>query len=53
MLFNEINPIIFSDQYEYILSNTDNILPILSMFIDDGKENENGVYNHLNDIQKL
>jgi superfamily II RNA helicase len=50
MLFNEINPIIFSDQYEYILSNTDNILPILSMFIDDGKENENGVYNHLHDI---
>ena len=50
MLFNEINPIIFSDQYEYILSNTDTILPILSMFIDDGKENENGVYNHINDI---
>jgi len=50
MLFNEINPIIFADQYEYILSNPEMILPILSMFIDDGKENENGVYNGFEDI---
>jgi len=41
--FNEINPIIFVDHYEYIISESKFIIPILSMFIDDGikyKENE-------------
>jgi superfamily II RNA helicase len=41
--FNEINSIIFTDNMEYIFNNVDNILPILSMFIDDGKINENKV----------
>ena len=34
--FNEINPIIFTEHKDYILSNRENIIPILSMFIDDG-----------------
>lgn len=41
--FNEINPIIFCDHMDKILLNNVNILPILSMFIDDGyqdKEND-------------
>jgi superfamily II RNA helicase len=35
-IFNEINPVLFIDNMDYILSNKKNILPILSMFIDDG-----------------
>lgn len=35
-IFNEINPVFFVDNMEYILSIKKNILPILSMFIDDG-----------------
>ncbi len=38
--FNEINPVIFMQHMDYILSNTDNIIPILSMFIDDGIGNK-------------
>jgi superfamily II RNA helicase len=34
--FNEINPIIFGDHYTHIMANSINIIPILSMFIDDG-----------------
>ena len=46
-LFNEINPVFFVDNIEYILSNKNNILPILSMFIDDGvKENDNTIVTY-------
>ena len=38
--FNEINSIIIADNIEYIFRDINNILPILSMFIDDGKINE-------------
>ncbi len=41
--FNEINPVIFVENMEIILKNKENILPLLSMFIDDGfqdKEND-------------
>jgi superfamily II RNA helicase len=41
--FNEINPVIFIENMDRILSCKSSILPILSMFIDDGyedKENE-------------
>ena len=41
--FNEINPIVFINHYDYIFSNKDYIIPMLSMFIDDGislKEDE-------------
>ena len=34
--FNEINPIIFTNEIEYIMKDPSNIIPILSMFIDDG-----------------
>jgi superfamily II RNA helicase len=34
--FNEINPIIFINHYDFIFSNKDYIIPMLSMFIDDG-----------------
>lgn len=34
--FNEINPIIFTDHLEHIMEKSNNIIPILSMFIDDG-----------------
>jgi len=41
--FNEINPVVFINHYDYIFSNKDYIIPMLSMFIDDGislKEDE-------------
>ena len=38
--FNEINSIIIADNLEYIFRDINNVLPILSMFIDDGKINE-------------
>ncbi len=34
--FNEINPVFFLNHMEQILKEPDNIIPILSMFIDDG-----------------
>lgn len=34
--FNEINPVIFGSNWEYIMSRSNLVLPILSMFIDDG-----------------
>ncbi len=34
--FNEINPIIFTNHLEHIMGDSTKILPILSMFIDDG-----------------
>ena len=34
--FNEINPIIFVDNYDHIMSKSEFIIPTLSMFIDDG-----------------
>ena len=34
--FNEINPIIFTNNQEYIMRRSELILPTLSMFIDDG-----------------
>lgn len=40
-LFNEINSIIFVNHMDYILSNSNNIVPVLSMFIDDGKKLHN------------
>jgi superfamily II RNA helicase len=38
--FNEINPVLFINEFEKIFENKDNILPILSMFIDDGKKKD-------------
>ncbi len=41
--FNEINPVLFMNHAEEILKDPENIIPILSMFIDDGiseKEDE-------------
>jgi superfamily II DNA/RNA helicase len=35
--FNEINPVLFANEYEKILESKELILPILSLFIDDGK----------------
>jgi hypothetical protein len=35
LMFNEINPVFFAIEHKDILLNKDNILPILSMFIDD------------------
>jgi hypothetical protein len=34
--FNEINSVIFGNHYNKIMSNSNTIIPILSMFIDDG-----------------
>ena len=34
--FNEINPVIFGDHWSYIMGDSNKIIPILSMFIDDG-----------------
>ena len=34
--FNEINPVIFTDNIEHIMSRSDLVIPTLSMFIDDG-----------------
>lgn len=39
--FTEINPIIFGDYYDYILKDSNKIIPILSMFIDDGIKIDN------------
>lgn len=39
--FNEINPILFIENLNRILTEKESILPILSMFIDDGVENKN------------
>jgi superfamily II RNA helicase len=35
-MFNEINPVLFVNEMEYILKDQEMIIPILSMFIDDG-----------------
>lgn len=34
--FNEINPVIFGDHQDKIMEDSNKIIPILSMFIDDG-----------------
>lgn len=34
--FNEINPVIFGDHQNHIMEDSTKIIPILSMFIDDG-----------------
>lgn len=34
--FNEINPVIFGNHYSHIMQDSKKIIPILSMFIDDG-----------------
>lgn len=39
--FNEINPVIFTNNLDKIFDDKNNILPILSMFIDDGDTNKN------------
>jgi superfamily II RNA helicase len=38
--FNEINPVIFIEDMERILKYQNNILPLLSMFIDDGYQDK-------------
>lgn len=49
--FNEINPVFFVENMDWILSIKENILPILSIFIDDGiKENDNKIIDHNNPI---
>lgn len=40
MCFNEINPVLFAIEYENILELREKILPLLSMFIDDGKKKD-------------
>jgi superfamily II RNA helicase len=34
--FNEINPVIFGNHYSHIMQDSKKIIPILSMFVDDG-----------------
>jgi len=43
ILFNEINPVLFTNELDYILKNKENIIPILSMFIDDGNKQNNTI----------
>ena len=38
--FNEINPVLFANEYNKILEKREDVIPILSMFIDDGKKSE-------------
>lgn len=40
LLFNEINPVLFAIEHDKILKSKEIILPILSMFIDDGKKHD-------------
>ena len=40
LCFNEINSVLFANEYEQILKSKENIIPILSMFIDDGKKQD-------------
>jgi Ni2+-binding GTPase involved in maturation of urease and hydrogenase len=40
LLFNEINPILMVNEFDEIFKTKENILPILSMFIDDGKKQQ-------------
>lgn len=50
--FNEINPVLFLNHMEYILKDKENIIPILSMFIDDGiepKEDEKKIFGSENE----
>ena len=47
--FNEINPVFFANEYKQILEKPENILPILSMFIDDGKKNDNNPHDSIID----
>jgi superfamily II DNA/RNA helicase len=47
--FNEINPVIFANEYPKILESSEDILPILSMFIDDGKKNNSNPRNSIVD----
>jgi superfamily II DNA/RNA helicase len=42
LYFNEINPVLFANEYERILESKEEIIPILSMFIDDGKKIDMG-----------
>ena len=49
MCFNEINSVFFANEYEQILESRENIIPILSMFIDDGKKNDKIAQNSLID----
>jgi superfamily II RNA helicase len=50
ILFNEINPIIFTNEMDFILMNRENIIPILSMFIDDGNKQDTNSNSNIPDI---
>lgn len=45
-LFNEINSIVFVNDFDIIFKDSTKILPILSMFIDDGNNPEDQVINY-------
>jgi len=49
-IFNEINPVFFVDNMDKILMTKENILPILSMFIDDGMKNDDDLSIFQHDI---
>lgn len=53
LLFNEINPVFFALEYKEILSDVNNVLPILSMFIDDGIKYEIGKHLEINHWENL
>jgi superfamily II RNA helicase len=51
--FNEINSVLFANEYNKILEKKEDILPILSMFIDDGKKSEIKTNESLVDWEKM
>jgi superfamily II RNA helicase len=53
LLFNEINPVLFAIENEKILKSMKQVLPILSMFIDDGKKQDKIYDSDVNEWDKL
>jgi ATP-dependent RNA helicase DOB1 len=49
--FNEINPIIFTDNIDHIMSKSHLIIPTLSMFIDDGIKIQDDEFIRWNEIE--
>jgi antiviral helicase SKI2 len=45
-LFQEINSILFVNHFDYLFENYELLIPILSMFIDEGKVIEDYTYNN-------
>ena len=49
--FNEINPIVFGNHKDHIMSKSDLIIPTLSMFIDDGIKIEQDEFINWNEVE--